>query len=99
MGSVPCCDLDDCLKALADDTRQDILLLLQKREMNVGELGEHFATTQPTLSHHLAVLRRANLVVTHRDGQHIVYRANPTCIVQCISELMARIRKEHPDDD
>jgi ArsR family transcriptional regulator len=93
MGSLSCCDFDDCLKALADDTRQDILSLLQKQEMCVGELGEHFAITQPTLSHHLAVLRETNLVVSHRSGRQIRYRANPTCIVQCAFEILACIRK------
>jgi DNA-binding transcriptional ArsR family regulator len=56
-----CCDFDDFVKAMADETRQRILALLQTGEMSVSELNEHFTTTQPTLSHHLAVLRRANL--------------------------------------
>lgn len=99
MGSVSCCDFNDCIKALTDNTRQDILTLLQRREMCAGDLGDHFGITQPTLSYHLAVLRRANLVVSHRNGQQILYRANPTCIVQCVFEILAHIRKEYRDDN
>ncbi len=98
MSSIPCCDLDDCFKALADATRQGILSLLQKQDLCVGELGEHFTINQPTLSHHLAVLRRANLVSSQRCGRQMVYHANPTCIAQCVSEFQSRIRKEYRDD-
>ncbi len=95
MDSPICCDLEDCFKALADDTRQGILSLLQKQTMSAGELGEHFAITQPTLSHHLAVLRRANLVVAHRSGRQMLYQANPTYIAHCVSEFLIHIRKEN----
>lgn len=97
MENLACCDFEDCLKALSDETRQNILGLLQQNEMSAGELGDHFSITQPTLSHHLAVLRRVNLVVSHRQGRQILYRGNPICIVQCVSELLVRIRKEHRD--
>ncbi len=98
MESPTCCDLEDCFKALADDTRQGILSLLQKKTMSAGELGEHFALTQPTVSHHLAVLRRANLVVAHRSGRQMLYQANPTFIAQCVSEFLTHVRKEQRDE-
>ncbi len=98
MESPTCCDLEDCFKALADDTRQGILSLLQKQTLSAGELGEHFALTQPTVSHHLAVLRRANLVVAHRSGRQMLYQANPTCIAQCVSEFLTHVRREHRDE-
>jgi ArsR family transcriptional regulator len=90
MGGVTCCDFDDFVKAMADETRQRILILLQAGEMSVSELHEHFTTTQPTLSHHLAILRRAKLVLTRRVGKQILYRANPTCGLECCAELLTR---------
>jgi DNA-binding transcriptional ArsR family regulator len=92
MDAVTCCDFDDFLRAMTDGTRQRILSLLQGREMSVSELNEHFAVTQPTVSHHLAILRRANLVIARRDGRQIFYRANPDCVAECCSEILARFK-------
>ena len=86
------CDFDDFAKAMADDTRQRILTLLQAGEMSVSELNEHFTTTQPTLSHHLAVLLRANLVTARHAGRQTFYRANPACVSECCGEILKRFK-------
>jgi len=90
MSAVTCCDFDDFLRAMADETRQRILALLREREMSVSELTEHFYVTQPTISHHLALLRRANLVVARHEGRQTFYRANPACVVECCGEILSR---------
>ena len=90
MSSLTCCDFDDFIKAMADETRQRILTLLREREMSVTELKEHFAVTQPTISHHLAILRRAKLVGLRHEGRQTFYRANPACVVECCGEILAR---------
>jgi DNA-binding transcriptional ArsR family regulator len=90
MTEARCCDFDDFAKAMADQTRQCILTLLQAGELSVSELNEHFTTTQPTLSHHLAVLRHANLVTARREGRQIFYRANPACVSECCIEMLRR---------
>lgn len=63
-------------KALADGSRRKILMLLKEREMSVSELQEHFRMAQASLSHHLDILKRANLVRSHREGQFIFYEIN-----------------------
>jgi len=83
-------DLDDCLRALADETRQRILALLQEREMSVGELNACFAVTQPTISYHLAILRRAHLISPRRAGQQTFYHANQDCVGECCREILNR---------
>jgi DNA-binding transcriptional ArsR family regulator len=65
-------------KALADPTRREILRLLAKGEMNAGELADRFDMTKPTVSHHFAVLREADLIVSRREGQQIIYSLNTT---------------------
>ncbi len=85
-----CCSSDDFLRAMADETRQRILILLQEREMNVNELTEHFAVTQPTISHHLAILRRANLVGLRHEGRQTFYHAKPACVTECCGEILNR---------
>ncbi len=92
MTELHCCDFDDFAKAMADETRQRILTLLQTGEMSVSELHEHFTTTQPTLSHHLAVLRHANLVTARHEGRQTFYRANPACISEGCVEILSRFK-------
>jgi DNA-binding transcriptional ArsR family regulator len=92
MTETRCCDFDDFAKAMADETRQRILTLLQTGEMSVGELTEHFAVAQPTISHHLAVLRRAQLVSARHEGRQTFYHANPNCVVECCVEILGRFK-------
>ena len=66
-------DLVKIFKALADRTRQDILELLGEEEMNVTDICSEFRTSQPTISHHLHILRNCNLVDYRKDGKNIYY--------------------------
>ncbi len=92
MSRVTCCDFDDFLKAIADETRQRILSLLQAGEMNENDIVAQLDLTQPTISHHLALLRRANLVTARREGKYVFYRANPACVTECCGEILARFK-------
>jgi DNA-binding transcriptional ArsR family regulator len=66
--------MNSVFKALSDPTRRHILQLLRKREMNAGEIAEHFAIAKPTLSAHFAVLREADLIGSQKQGTTITYR-------------------------
>ncbi len=92
MTELLCCDFDDFAKAMADGTRQRILMLLQAGDMSVSELNEHFATTQPTVSHHLAILRQVHLVTARHEGRQTFYRANPNCVSECCVELLRQFK-------
>ncbi|HXM63636.1 MAG TPA: autorepressor SdpR family transcription factor [Terriglobales bacterium] len=72
-------------KALADPTRREILSLLRKGEMKAGDLAERFDMTKPSMSHHFAVLKDADLVTSRREGQQIWYGLNTTVV----QDLMA----------
>lgn len=89
-----CCNFNDFVKAMADETRQRILLLLQTGEMSESDIVAHFDLTQPTISHHLAVLQRANLVLSRKEGRHVFYRPNTVCVAECCSEILARFNKQ-----
>jgi DNA-binding transcriptional ArsR family regulator len=65
------------LEALADPTRRAIFDRLRKRPHAVGELARAVAVTQPAASQHLAVLRRARLVRSQREGTRNIYSTNP----------------------
>lgn len=62
-------------KLLSDETRLRILFLLQQSpELNVLELCKQLDQRQPSVSHHLALLRVAGLIAMRRDGKHNFYR-------------------------
>ncbi|MFK7697618.1 autorepressor SdpR family transcription factor [Paenibacillus sp. HJGM_3] len=70
--------LNDTFKALSDPTRRRILDLLKARDMTAGEIADHFQMTKPSISHHLNLLKQADLVWDERKGQHMVYSLNTT---------------------
>jgi ArsR family transcriptional regulator len=65
------------LKVLADRTRLAVMECLMDGPSHVGKLAEILHVEQSLLSHHLKVLRRAGLVVAHRDGKAVLYRLEP----------------------
>ncbi|MGO8970653.1 MAG: autorepressor SdpR family transcription factor [Myxococcaceae bacterium] len=79
---------DSAFKALSDPTRREILRLLGRREMSVGEVVERFAISQPSISRHLAVLRNAGLVTARRQGQNVVYGLDTTVMQDVVRTLM-----------
>jgi ArsR family transcriptional regulator len=60
-------------KALADETRQEIMRLCCCQWLSVGEIVEAMGISQPTVSHHLNVLKKARLVRARRDGKQVYY--------------------------
>lgn len=73
---------DRIFRAVADPTRRSILERLHEREHTVLELCEPFRITQPSLSKHLAVLRRSGLIAARRSGRHRYYRLDPEPLQQ-----------------
>ena len=83
----------DCVefcKVLSDPTRQKILEMLLEKEKTVSEIVEAFNLSQPTVSHHLDILSRGNLLTSRRDGKQIFYRTNQNNVVHCCGKLMAK---------
>jgi DNA-binding transcriptional ArsR family regulator len=70
--------INHAFKALSDPTRRKILDLLRERDMTAGEIADHFQMTKPSISHHLSLLKQAELVWDERQGQHIYYSLNTT---------------------
>ena len=68
---------DRLFRAVADPTRRSILVRLLRAELTVCDLCEPFRMTQPSLSKHLAVLRRSGLISARRSGRHRYYRLDP----------------------
>jgi ArsR family transcriptional regulator len=63
-------------KALSDDNRRQILLLLRKKDMTPTEVVEHFNFTLPGVSAHLRVLKEADLIREKKQGKNRFYSLN-----------------------
>jgi ArsR family transcriptional regulator len=63
-------------KALADETRQKIMALCCCQWLNVGEIVAALQVSQPTVSHHLGLLRAAGMVNVRREGKQVYYTLN-----------------------
>jgi ArsR family transcriptional regulator len=87
----------DCVefcRALADDTRQQILVMLLDGEKCVSDIVEAFNMSQPTISHHLGVLKQFKLVTSRKEGKLVFYDINRDNLVECCGMLMAKFDAE-----
>lgn len=80
--------MNKAFKALNDPIRRKILELLRERDMNAGEIADHFKITKPSISHHLDLLAQANLVIRLKQGQFVNYSLNTTVVDEIIQWLM-----------
>jgi DNA-binding transcriptional ArsR family regulator len=69
--------MQDALRALAEPRRQEILLLLGRRELPAGEIASHFNVSRPAISQHLQILKAAGLVTERRVGTRHLYQVRP----------------------
>ena len=67
-------------KALNDETRRQILEMLKQKDMTAGDIAEAFNISKPSISHHLDILKRADLVSSEKKGQFITYSLNTTIL-------------------
>ena len=79
-------------RALADETRREILQLLRTGPKTSGEIADRFHSSWPTISRHLAILRAAGLVVTERRGQEIYYELNTSVCQDLVQHLMGWVK-------
>ncbi len=90
-----CCQI---FHALADGTRQKILKLLKGKEFCVTDICKQFDMTQPSISHHLDILKRCGLVKSEKRGREVFYRFEGEIIVSCcgvmLNDLDIKVKKE-----
>jgi ArsR family transcriptional regulator len=84
----------DCVefcRTLADESRQRILrLLANSGEKSVGDIVDACDVSQPTISHHLHVLRQFGLVTRRKEGKHVFYALNRDRVTECCGRLIAQ---------
>ena len=75
-------------KALNDGTRREILELLRKKDMTAGEIAQQFDMSWPSISHHLDLLRQAELVSAKKIGQFVYYSLDTTVVDEILKWLI-----------
>ena len=81
-------------KAIADETRQKIMNLVCCNSLSVTEIVEKLDVSQPTVSHHLAILREAGLVDVREEGKQTFYSLNQQRVAVCCGQLMIKFAPE-----
>ncbi|MER0439350.1 autorepressor SdpR family transcription factor [Emticicia sp. W12TSBA100-4] len=70
--------MNNLFRALNDATRREILELLKDGDMTAGDIADKFDMSKPSISHHLDLLRQADLVASVKKGQFVLYSLNMT---------------------
>lgn len=82
-------------KALMDPTRRKILELLKEGDLTAGEIANHFQMTKPSITHHLNLLKQAEIIQDHKKGQYVIYSLNTTVF----QDLMYWVTRLMEQDD
>ncbi len=84
----------DFAKALADATRQQIMRLCCCEWLSVNDIVAKTKVAQPTVSHHLAILRAAGLVKAREEGRQTFYTLDQDKVIVCCGQLMTAFAPE-----
>ena len=80
----------ETFKALSDPVRRRILELLKNGRLSAGEIGSHFDMTGATISYHLKILKKAELIFEKKENNYIYYTLNTSVVEEVmlwLSEL------------
>ena len=87
----------ETFKALSDPVRRDILMLLREGRMSAGEIGSHFDMTGATISYHLNILKKAELIFETKEKNYIYYTLN-TSVVEEVMLWLSELKGGSSDD-
>lgn len=76
--------LTETFKAISDPIRRQILIYLKDKDMNAGEIADKFNITAPSVSYHLNILKKAELIRETKNKNHIYYSLNLTVFEELI---------------
>jgi DNA-binding transcriptional ArsR family regulator len=75
-------------KALNDLTRREILELLKEKDLTAGDIAASFDISKPSISHHLDILKRADLIASEKKGQYVIYSINTTIMEDVLQWIL-----------
>ena len=77
--------MSQTLKAIADPVRRQILELLKTKQYSAGEIADQFELTNATVSYHLKLLKKANLISEHKQKNYIYYELNASVFEEVLT--------------
>ena len=80
--------MNSLFKALNDETRRQIVELLKEKDMNAGEIADRFNISKPSISHHLDILKRADLITSEKKGQFVEYSLNTSILEDLLNWIL-----------
>ena len=80
--------MNSLFKALNDETRRQIIELLKEKDMNAGEIADQFNISKPSISHHLDILKRADLITSEKKGQFVEYSLNTSILEDLLNWII-----------
>ena len=80
--------MNTLFKALNDETRRQIVELLKEKDMNAGEIADRFNISKPSISHHLDILKRADLITGEKKGQFVEYSLNTSILEDLLNWIL-----------
>ena len=86
----------ETFKALSDPVRRKILVLLKNRALSAGEIGSHFDMTGASISYHLGILKKADLVTETKYKNYVYYELN-TSVVEDIIMWLSDLKDDQDD--
>jgi len=89
----------DFAKAMADETRQKIMALCCCQQLSVNKIVEALDVAQPTVSHHLKILKNAGLVTAERRGKQVLYTLNQKHLVAGCCQVAENFAPEYPIEE
>lgn len=87
----------ETFKALSDPVRRDILQLLKNGRMSAGDIASHYDMTGATVSYHLKILKKADLIWEKKEKNFIYYELN-TSVLEEIMLWISDLKGENDDD-
>ena len=90
--------MNKVFKALSDETRREILKILSKGDMSMGDIANNFNMSKPAISKHLDILMNAKLITAEKKGQFIIYSINTSVIQQVLGGFLDIFSKGKGDD-
>jgi DNA-binding transcriptional ArsR family regulator len=77
--------MNNIFRALNDASRREILEILRLGDATAGEISDRFNMSKPSISHHLDLLRQADLVSSKKKGQFVIYSINLPALDETIN--------------
>lgn len=90
--------MNKLFKALNDPTRRRILDMLKEKDLTAGEIADAFNISKPSISHHLDLLKQAELISATREGQFLRYSLDTTVLEDALQWLMNLVEQQNNDE-